>query len=377
MKVTEISKMVSAQWKNLSDAQRAPYLAKSDIDKKRYARERDAYKQQQVEFERLSEELYPDPNKPPPEIPRPPAPDKPRGRTSCYMYFNNEARPVLAKKHPDLKVTDIAKLVSAQWRELTDAQKAPYMAKSDIDKIRWSAEYKKYKKKMEAYDKLILELFPPKPKKKKKKKKKEKKQKRLVDVMEKPKALPMLINKVVRVALSATEESGWQYFFVLTYIPDLQWCRLAPMHPCGIFGDEKNGIARGRLRWKLVEEGRALELDISAKRCTIVKTRVMRGTPNADMEGGCLFFIFFAFPRLFFFITSCIDRLPSKLHPSYNHTQSGTSFRTHPQNFSVWVVAFTKVWRLSCSRHFLAQCQARRHQAVPLLPQRLVPRRWY
>ena len=63
-----------------------------------------------------------------------------------------------------------------------------------------------------------------------------------------------------------------------------------------VFGGEKNGIARGRLRWKLVEEGRALELDISAKRCTIVKTRVMRGTPNADMEGKFSFDISLCFP---------------------------------------------------------------------------------
>eukprot|EP00946_MAST-07B_sp_MAST-7B-sp1_P000890 g890.t1 len=194
------------------------------------------------EFERISDELYPDPDKPKSEILRPPEPEKPRGRTSCYMYFNNEMRPLLAKKHPDLKVTDIAKMVSAEWKKLTDAQKAPYIAKSKIDKIRWSAEYKKYKKKMEAHEKLMLKLFPPKPKKKK-----------LIGgayMKDKSKAMPMLINKV----------------------------------PCGVFGGEKNGIARGRLRWKLVEEGRALELDISAKRCTIVKTRVMRGTPNADME---------------------------------------------------------------------------------------------
>ena len=277
LKVTEISKMVSEQWKKLSEDEKAPYMAKSEVDRIRYAREREVYKRELEEFQRKMDELYPDPNKKPPEKPRPPPPDKPRGRTSCYMYFNNEVRPGVSREHPELKVTEISKLVASKWKSLSEEDKAPYRAESEIDKKRYLQDRKKYEKKLKAYNIMIEKMFPSHTEKKKKKDKDKE--------IEKPKGVPMLINKVVKVALKPSEESGWQYYFVLTYIPDLQWCRLAPMHPCGVFKGEKNGIARGRIRWKLVEEGRALELDISAKRCSIVKTRVMRGTPNADMEG--------------------------------------------------------------------------------------------
>ena len=52
----------------------------------------------------------------------------------------------------------------------------------------------------------------------------------------------------------------------------------------GSFTTERHGISNGRFRWKLVEEGKALEVDVSAQRCTVVKTRVMKHTPNADEE---------------------------------------------------------------------------------------------
>ena len=95
-----------------------------------------------------------------------------------------------------------------------------------------------------------------------------------------------LFNKVVKVTKN---EHGWKYYFVLTYIPDLQWVHLAPMHQHGIFTTQKRGVAMGRPRWMLAPEGKACELDISASRCVPVRNRVMRNCPNADKEEWDIF----------------------------------------------------------------------------------------
>ena len=58
-----------------------------------------------------------------------------------------------------------------------------------------------------------------------------------------------LFNKVVRVS----GHTG--FFFVLTFIPDLQWCRLAPMEQRGRFSTTLQGSHAGAPKWMLAREG--------------------------------------------------------------------------------------------------------------------------
>lgn len=73
------------------------------------------------------------------------------------------------------------------------------------------------------------------------------------------------------------------YRFVLTYIPDLKWCHLAPMIQDGYFGPERKR-AEGRPKWKLVDESLGHELDISSMFCIPVKSKALRHTVDADKE---------------------------------------------------------------------------------------------
>jgi len=70
------------------------------------------------------------------------------------------------------------------------------------------------------------------------------------------------------------------YFYVLTYIPDLQWCRLAPLTAEGKF---KGGRDNGQPRWVLVS-GEHNEFDVSARRCIQVRSRAAKRTNDADDE---------------------------------------------------------------------------------------------
>ena len=198
------------------------------------------------------------------------------------MFYNNVLRNRMRLKFPDMKLCEMSKLIAEKWHKAKDKEKAPYMNESNKDKVRYGKAMIKFNKDREKYMKFMRLNYPdePIPWLKLKGNKKSKKHNKVVQIK-----LSNLVNKVVRVSFTnAREITGWKYYFVLTYIPDLQWCRLAPMTMTGTFNNEKNGIAKGRLRWKLVQEGKALEVDISAKRCMVVRTRVMKHTPVADEE---------------------------------------------------------------------------------------------
>jgi hypothetical protein len=71
--------------------------------------------------------------------------------------------------------------------------------------------------------------------------------------------------------------------FVLTYIPDLKWCHLAPMVKDGVFGPERKR-SNGRIRWRLVDEKLGKELDISSGYCIPVRSKALKKTADADKE---------------------------------------------------------------------------------------------
>lgn len=73
-----------------------------------------------------------------------------------------------------------------------------------------------------------------------------------------------------------------EYWFVYQYVPDMEWCHVCPMERIGVFGG--NSKRNGRPRWRLVPEGEAREIDVSAQRCTAVKHETVVKTQSADKE---------------------------------------------------------------------------------------------
>jgi hypothetical protein len=71
--------------------------------------------------------------------------------------------------------------------------------------------------------------------------------------------------------------------YVLTYIPDLKWCHLAPMVQDGTFGEDRRR-ALGKPKWRLVDESLCKEVDISSSFCIPIRSRPMRKTLDADKE---------------------------------------------------------------------------------------------
>ena len=72
---------------------------------------------------------------------------------------------------------------------------------------------------------------------------------------------------------------------MLTYLPDLQWCHLAPLRKKGVFGEKtKVKGSEGRPKYMLVGEEEGKEVDCGAAECEIVKSRACRKVPDADLE---------------------------------------------------------------------------------------------
>ena len=99
-------------------------------------------------------------------------------------------------------------------------------------------------------------------------------------------APPYLYNKVVTID---GESSDWKYWFVLTYLPDLQWCHVVPLEQRGVFeaarlpADKK--ASAGRARWMTVSEDEGGSIDVGAARCHVVPVvEVKADTTDADEE---------------------------------------------------------------------------------------------
>eukprot|EP01128_Nolandella_sp_AFSM9_P011228 TRINITY_DN794_c0_g1_i3.p1 TRINITY_DN794_c0_g1~~TRINITY_DN794_c0_g1_i3.p1 ORF type:complete len:213 (+),score=88.36 TRINITY_DN794_c0_g1_i3:553-1191(+) len=71
-------------------------------------------------------------------------PNKPKRATTGYMFFMSETRPKILAENPGYGIAEVAKRAGALWNALTDAQKAPYNAKYQKDKLRYEEEMKTY-----------------------------------------------------------------------------------------------------------------------------------------------------------------------------------------------------------------------------------------
>ena len=93
-----------------------------------------------------------------------------------------------------------------------------------------------------------------------------------------------MVNRVVQI----DGEDDYEFWYVLTFLPDLQWCHVAPLERRGVFGDKPSPcghVAEGKDRWMLVSEDQGGEIDVGAGRCHVMEAVEMRGTrANADTE---------------------------------------------------------------------------------------------
>ncbi|XP_023341425.1 non-histone chromosomal protein 6 [Eurytemora carolleeae] len=72
-------------------------------------------------------------------------PNKPKQGMTAFFLFMNKKRERCMAANPDFSVTEVAKVLSRQWKEMSEEMKAPYMLQQEKDKIRFAKEMESYK----------------------------------------------------------------------------------------------------------------------------------------------------------------------------------------------------------------------------------------
>lgn len=125
-KVTEVMKKIAEQWRMLSQEDKAPWIAKATQDKQRYEAEMAHYSGPlRVPNKRAKKN-----------------PDAPKRAMSGFLFFSQIRRPQLKSEYPELKNTDISKLLGQQWKEMDEETKSPYVTKENSDRNRYREEMK-------------------------------------------------------------------------------------------------------------------------------------------------------------------------------------------------------------------------------------------
>ena len=80
-----------------------------------------------------------------------------------------------------------------------------------------------------------------------------------------------------------SSQNRQRFFFVMEYNPDTTMCSLVPLVKCGVFSPINN--YPGKLKWRLVPEGKGKELHLPARECSIVPGAVAAlDDQDADRE---------------------------------------------------------------------------------------------
>ena len=124
-KMTEITKLASAQWKTISPSDRAAWDAKAVEDKERYATEMSTYVAPEPVF------VLPKKKKVKSAV---------KKATNPWMAYLNANRNKLREEHPEAKMTDITKMASVAYKALSVADRAEWVAIAEADKVRYAKE---------------------------------------------------------------------------------------------------------------------------------------------------------------------------------------------------------------------------------------------
>eukprot|EP00546_Thalassionema_frauenfeldii_P012623 CAMPEP_0178910170 /NCGR_PEP_ID=MMETSP0786-20121207/8944_1 /TAXON_ID=186022 /ORGANISM="Thalassionema frauenfeldii, Strain CCMP 1798" /LENGTH=826 /DNA_ID=CAMNT_0020582383 /DNA_START=178 /DNA_END=2658 /DNA_ORIENTATION=+ len=197
-------------------------------------------------------------------------PGKPKRPLSAYVLYCNDNRKSLLRTMKGQPASEFSKVLAGKWKKLGAKEKTLYQERHKEDKKQYEKDVKTYEKNLELFFQKHPEMKP-----------------QLVD---EPGVEGTLFNQVVALKKNApgASKNEFKYFYVLTYIPDLVWCHLAPMRQVGYWGDDKPEC-RGRPKWMLVDESEGRELDISADFCSLVPSRGMYRTEDADDERWDIF----------------------------------------------------------------------------------------
>jgi hypothetical protein len=76
-------------------------------------------------------------------------PNAPKKPYSTFIMFSNEFRAQIAEANPEMKQSDIAKILGTQWKELDEEDKEPYKESYKVKKDAYDIEFEAYQLTLE------------------------------------------------------------------------------------------------------------------------------------------------------------------------------------------------------------------------------------
>ncbi len=77
-------------------------------------------------------------------------PNAPKRAVTAFMFYSTKMRPIIKEEKPDIKFTEMGKLIGEKWRELSDDDKKEFEQMAEKDKKRYADETAKYNAKKQA-----------------------------------------------------------------------------------------------------------------------------------------------------------------------------------------------------------------------------------
>jgi high mobility group protein B2 len=133
IKFGQIAQLLSVEFKQISADERAKWDAKALEDKERYQRQMEHY----VPPDDLEDDY--------PKRKKKKDPNAPKRNMSAYFLYSNAIRPSVKEENPDASFGDVAKIISKQYKQLTEKELAVYQKKAAEDKVRYQREMRTYK----------------------------------------------------------------------------------------------------------------------------------------------------------------------------------------------------------------------------------------
>eukprot|EP00996_Jenningsia_fusiforme_P005803 NODE_6871_length_527_cov_155.303347_g6441_i0.p2 GENE.NODE_6871_length_527_cov_155.303347_g6441_i0~~NODE_6871_length_527_cov_155.303347_g6441_i0.p2 ORF type:complete len:122 (-),score=39.74 NODE_6871_length_527_cov_155.303347_g6441_i0:160-474(-) len=93
-------------------------------------------------------------------------PTMPKRPLSAYFIFAGDIRAQLMKENPAAKVTEIAGMISAKWKEIDSAEKEKYTERAAEAKEEYAKAMEEWKKSNSGHDDAEAAEAPKKKKKK-------------------------------------------------------------------------------------------------------------------------------------------------------------------------------------------------------------------
>jgi len=128
----DTARILSAQYKALTEAQMKKWVKKSEQDKLRYQEEMKTYIPMDDPTGGKRKKAKKDPN-------------APKRNMSAYFLFSVAIRPTVKEENPEAAFGDIARIISAKYKVLTDDERTHWGEKAAEDKVRYQTAMEAYR----------------------------------------------------------------------------------------------------------------------------------------------------------------------------------------------------------------------------------------